>query len=130
MELIKYIGLPYKIGETDCWALVKLFAKQELNKELPEYMYSFDETCYDVIADKTNKLADGFMPGWTKQALSNIEIGDLLTFRVYGRETHCGVYVGDGDFLHTMQGRNSCLEKINNMSWKHRLTGVYRYGET
>lgn len=49
--------------------------------------------------------------------LNNLEIGDLVFFLDY--ETmdeigHCGIYIGDGDFIHASSGSGYCV-KINSL---------------
>jgi len=127
MNIIKYIGLPYKVNGTvpdgaDCWTLVKAFSKSELGLDLPAFFYDEDS----LIADASKHIENEMHLGrrWTK--IDEPNIGDILIFRIRGIASHCGIYLGNGDFLHTLKGRNSTCEILDG-AWKQCLVGVYRW---
>jgi cell wall-associated NlpC family hydrolase len=66
-----------------------------------------------------------FMDCWYK--VEKPELGDVLIFRIKGYETHCGIYLSDGDFLHSLAGRQSCIENLNDSNWNRRITRMYRW---
>jgi cell wall-associated NlpC family hydrolase len=65
--------------------------------------------------------------GWMWKKVDEPELGDVLIFRIKGNETHCGIYLQDGDFLHSLQGRMSCIENLNDSNWSRRHTRTYRW---
>ena len=130
MSTEQYIGIPYVIGGesfegADCYGIAKLYAKNELNKTLPAYMYSNLDN--ESVAEIAIKCAQhGLGEGWKK--VGTLQHGDIVTFRIMGHESHCGIMINDTEFLHSLKGRMSCIEDLTHVNWKHRLTGVFRYG--
>ena len=123
MDITKYIGLEYIIPTQDCWGIVRKFASEELGKSYPQYMYS--DLNNEAMAQVAISLVDTL--GWMWKKVDEPELGDVLIFRIKGHETHCGIYLGDGDFLHSLQGRHSCIENINDSNWQKRMTRIYRW---
>ena len=129
MSTNQYIGIPYVIGGesfdgADCYGIAKLYSKNELNKTLPTYMYSnLDNEAVAEIAIKMARHSLG--DAWTK--VETPQHGDVITFRIMGLEIHCGIMINATEFLHSLKGRQSCIEDLSNINWKHRLTGVFRY---
>jgi sulfur carrier protein ThiS len=126
MNFDKYIGLPYQEnGRTtegvDCWGLARLFYKQELNIDLPDYsdLYtgSWDE--------QVTKLINYHKDSW--QEVKQPQVGDLCLFNIYGEPAHIGVYVGENKFLHSRDGQDSVIETLNNPMWKRRIAGYFTY---
>lgn len=126
MKYSNYIGLQYKNnGRTesgiDCWGLVRLFYKQELNIDLPSYGTEYfgpeDSGLSNLIQD--NKIA------WTK-----IEIpapGCVVLFNILGEPVHVGIYLGDNKFLHARSGQDSAIESLDSHKWSKRVEGFYIY---
>jgi cell wall-associated NlpC family hydrolase len=130
MSILRYIGIPYVVGgesfeASDCYGICKLYAKNELNLILPTYMYSnLDNEAVAEVAIKA--AAHGLGDKWEK--VSEPKHGDVLTFRIFGHEVHCGIVLDNPtQFLHSLKGRTSCMEELSHVNWKHRLTGVYRW---
>lgn len=125
--LHNWIGIPYAVRgnppeSADCWTLVRAYAKQELGLLFPEYMYDIQ---YNMQAAARHimremRALDG---NWKK--VEHPTIGDLLVYRMAGHPTHCAIYVGAGDLLHTREGHNSCLEPLEN--WRDNFVGAYRW---
>jgi cell wall-associated NlpC family hydrolase len=126
MNLMPYLGLPYVPHESDCWTLVRRFAAEQLGKNLPEYMYDTSTILEDAQAQIENqKHYLGKL--WTQ--VKKPELGDILIFRIFSKECHVGICLGGNDFLHTLKGRNSCIERLSDQNWNNRLTGAYRYAD-
>lgn len=127
MNVTKYIGLPYKVnGEypagADCWTLVKAFSKNELGVELPEFLYDAENLIKN--ASEHIKYETSLGKRWCK--INEPEIGDVLILRIRGLASHCAIYVGNGDFLHTLEGRQATCESLHGI-WKQSLVGIYRW---
>jgi cell wall-associated NlpC family hydrolase len=127
MNIAAYIGLPYRERgvppqAADCWTLIKHFMHKEFGVEMPRYFYNVET----FVSDAENLLATAPLgEGWEK--LDQPEVGAVLLFRISGRVTHCGLYLGDGDFLHTLEGRQSCVERLTDNNWNKRLAGIYKW---
>jgi cell wall-associated NlpC family hydrolase len=122
----RYLGIPYlpkgrTLEACDCWGLCLLFGKNELGIEYPEFMYDFDSYIDEAVGLIKSETALGGR--W--KSVDEFIPGDILIFRVRGQLVHCGVYIGNGDFLHTLKGRLSCVENL--CEWKLRFTGAYRF---
>jgi cell wall-associated NlpC family hydrolase len=122
MNILPYIGRPYVIPTSDCWGIVRTFASEQLGKSYPEYFYS--ELNNEAMAQSIISMVD--MMGLWKR-VDDPQLGDVLIFRIMGQETHCGIYLGDGDFLHSLKGRMSCVENLNDANWQKRWTKTYRW---
>lgn len=123
MNLEKYIGIPYVIFESDCWAIVRRFAKDELEKEYPQFMYSDLDNMQ--VAQATMMSIDHMGSKWKR--VDDPELGDVLLFTIKGLVQHCGIYLQDGEFLHSLAGRMSCIENLNDSNWSKRLNRIYRW---
>lgn len=129
MGILKYIGIPYVVGgesfeAADCYGLCKLYSKNELKVILPNYMYS--ELNNEAVAEVAIKAAfHGLGDKWEK--VDTPQHGDIVTFRIFGHEVHCGIMLEGTQFLHSLKGRSSCIEDLTHVNWSHRKTGVFRW---
>ena len=124
MNLRRYIGIPYKshacgFDGVDCYQLLRLFNREELGVDLPDYKELYRD------AHKQDDAAQAFdagKRGWIKTG--NPKLGDGLLFRDRGAVSHCGVYVDDECFLHIREGGLSCIEPLHGMHWGKRIEGI------
>lgn len=127
MDLARFIGIPYEhrgcdLHGSDCYGLVKIFYRDVMNVELPDYqeMYGFE-----FNAAECNQVIDSVKGEWVET--SDLSFGSVLTFYILGAVCHVGVHIGDGDFLHAFNGTASCIESIRDISWERRLHKVYEW---
>jgi hypothetical protein len=128
MNYNKYIGLPYKdngrdIDGIDCWGLVRLYYKEELNIDLPSYVDEYNGPSDTNVTRAISLYKDSWNKTTTPAA------GDVVLFNIYGEPAHVGVYVGDNKFLHCREGRDSVVESLASVKWNKRLDGIYKYSE-
>lgn len=122
-----FIGIPYanrgsSFQGCDCWGLVWLYHAEVLKRLVPRYDGYKDAESADIsdyISDRWNQ--------WQKVEPANMEPGDVLALRVGRHPVHCGVYVGHGMMLHVMEGRMSCLERVDIGFWKNLIVRVGRW---
>lgn len=127
MDLARFVGIPYEhrgcdYRGADCYGLVKIFYRDVMNVELPDYqeMYGFDfnrDECADVIETVCGE--------WVET--TDLSFGSVLTFCIMGAVCHVGLHIGSGDFLHAFNGTASCIESIRDLSWERRLHKVYEW---
>ena len=128
MNYNKYIGLPYKENgrdETglDCWGLARLFYKNELNISLPSYSELYNGSSDITLPQTVNYYKDN----WTK--VESPKSGDLCVFNILGEPSHIGIYIGENKFLHSREGKDSVIDRLDSSQWIRRLEGFYRYTE-
>lgn len=128
MNFEKYIGIPYAEkgrDETglDCWGLVRLIYKNELNIDLPSFSTEYDTS----DNERLEELFAQYKEGW--ESTDAAEVGDVVIFRIFGYESHIGICVGDNKFLHVREARDSVIESLDNPKWSRRITGFFKYSE-
>ncbi len=126
MRCSDYIGIPYKergrgFDGVDCWGLVCLMYA-DMDIDVPSYLHEYiTSSDIDSVATAINKNKTH----WRK--VEAPDVGDVLVFNIMGFPCHVGVYVGQGDFIHSFRGTAVCVERLNSISWTRRLSEVYRW---
>ena len=105
-----YIGVPYQFGGTtpkafDCSGYLQyIFAKQGIN--IPR------------TADEQYKL------GLRTKSSKELVPGDLVFFETYEKgASHCGLYLGQGEFIHTSSSKGVRVDKLSDEYWSPRYLG-------
>ncbi|MDX1598441.1 MAG: NlpC/P60 family protein [Marinobacter sp.] len=109
----RYQGTPYQYGGTsangfDCSGFILTAYQEGLGKQLPR-------TTSQMLAH-----GDSVPPG-------NIEPGDLVFFRIGGKEQHAGIYMGDDRFIHASTSIGVTQSSMNGYYWKGRFTQARRF---
>jgi uncharacterized protein YgiM (DUF1202 family) len=110
----KYLGVRYVWGGQsprgfDCSGLVQYVYKEGLN-------YTFKS--------RTQQYKDG-----VKISRSELQPGDLVTFAtgVRGRISHIGIYIGDGEFIHSPRpGSRVRIDSLTSGYYNIRFHSAYR----
>ncbi len=57
----------------------------------------------------------------------NLQPGDLVFFRLSGKVSHVGLYIGNGEFVHApSSGKHVSTASLDNPYWRRHLTGAGR----
>lgn len=127
MKLMQYIGLPYKAkGRSrmgvDCWGLVRLFYIEVFKIDLPSYRTEYITSGH---RESVSTAIETNLVGWQK--VEQPKFGDLLVFNILGLPLHTAIYIDRNNFLHAYLNTDSCVERLNSVSWNKRLKGAYRW---
>ena len=127
MNLAKYIGLPYapqgrSRQHVDCYGLVYVVYRDEIGVVLPTYTDDYDDP---DNSEEVSQAIERHAGSWKKVLVP--QVLDVLVFNMRGLPAHCGLYIGNGDFLHSMKGTATCIERLNSITWAKRLAGCYRW---
>jgi cell wall-associated NlpC family hydrolase len=126
--LDKFIGIPFKnhgrdLSGCDCYGLARLVWQELTGNELPDYVIS----CMDSLAinNKANKEIQEHWLRCVGEPKTPSIVAIKFNFNHPDWVTHFGVYIGNGMFIHTRKGTNSCKERIDSLHWKSRIEGFY-----
>lgn len=122
-EIEDWLDIPWSAaryqGEgLNCWELVSGVLQYVYNKEPPG------------IQHKGNiKFAEATFNKWMLEFDEVLmpQPGDVVVFLFDDQPRHCGVFVGDNKFLHVIEGRRSCIERLESPYWFKRTEGFYRW---
>lgn len=103
-RLTKLVGTPYE--KLDCWRLVRLAYAAE-GVALPDDYFSAAQTMFRTLRDTETRMAFDVVVIRNHQILTN----------------HCGLYLGDGKVLHSMQDSGVVCQPIERIA---RIVGFLR----
>lgn len=123
----KYLEIPWddygsegSFDGCNCYGLLRLFYKEELGIELPQYIGAG----YTKGIDQ-EELSGKFIQEkaiWWEDVMSPSP-GDVVWLRIAGNPYHVGVMVSSERFLHIEEGAGPSLEDITNPRWARRING-------
>lgn len=128
MNFEKYVGIPYVEkgrDETglDCYGLVRLIYKNEMQIDLPSFSAEYTQT--DTA--RIEELIAQYKEGW--QEVQEPAVGAIVLFKVFGNESHVGVVVSPTHFIHVRENQDTVIESLSSTSWARRKVGYFKYSE-
>lgn len=109
----RYKGTPYEYGGTsgsgfDCSGFILTAYREGLGKQLPR-------TTAQMLTH-----GDVVHPG-------EIQPGDVVFFRIGGKEQHAGIYMGGDRFIHASTSAGVIQSSISGYYWNGRLSEARRF---
>ncbi|MCL7944173.1 NlpC/P60 family protein [Marinobacter sp. ATCH36] len=109
----RYEGTPYRYGGTSA--------------------SGFD--CSGFIATAFDEALGHQLPRTTSQMLSagdivardNLQAGDLVFFRIKGKDQHAGIYMGGDRFIHSSTSIGVTHSSLNGYYWRDRFSQARRF---
>jgi cell wall-associated NlpC family hydrolase len=125
----KYIDIPFKPdgrdrSGLDCWGLVCLIYKEQLNIELPSWSGVFKDQSIGCLKQVARSMAIE-RDRWVK--VDKPEPFDVILLRTGAYIWHVGVVLTPTTMLHVMSGINSVIESFTGLQWKNRVQEFRRY---
>ena len=112
----RYIGKPYET--TNCFDIVREFYLGEFNLEIKQYYSGKTPTDKEVESLVHTNKGDFIR-------VEEPRFGDLVLIKLKGVECHLGVYIQKENFLHSIKGTGSVLDKVD--KYKHLIVGYFRH---
>lgn len=127
----RYLNLPFVDGGrstsgVDCWGLVQLVYRQELEIELPSYA---EISAHDLInvSRKISVGKDGDI--WQNVEAAEIEPFDVCVMRFFGRKRigHVGLVVDKRTILHIERVADATLTPLSHYTIRERIECFRRH---
>ncbi len=109
----RYQGMPYRYGGTgpggfDCSGFIMTAYREALGRRLPR-------TTEALLAHGRDIPRDAVRPG------------DLVFFRIGGKDSHAGIYMGEHRFIHSASSTGVSLASLRNEYWRERYSRARRF---
>jgi len=130
--MIEYIGIPYQLHGTtreglDCWGLPCLWYREQYGVDLPTFGDRYGRELGAAERAHIAGVIRGESAQWRQVRSGDEQRGDLVLFRVLTEESHIGIVIEPGRFLHARQGVDSCVERYDSPTWARRVVSFYRW---
>ena len=122
-----YVGMPFvdrgrdKSG-CDCWGLVRLVLHERFNIAVKCFADDYRDA---KDGDSISKICVTEKELWSK--VDKPKAGDVILLLIKGLPWHIGIVVDPPWMLHVERGADAVMEKYDNLMWRNRIEGFYRY---
>lgn len=108
----RYEGAPYRYGGTtasgfDCSGFIQTAYREAYGLQLPRTTSALRSAGQAVGRDQVRQ-------------------GDLVFFRIRGKEQHAGIYMGNGRFVHASTSAGVTESSLSSPYWQSRLSRARR----
>lgn len=109
----RYEGTPYRYGGTsasgfDCSGFIATAFDEALGRQLPRTTSQM-LSAGDVVAR------------------DQLQAGDLVFFRIKGKDQHAGIYMGGDSFIHSSTSIGVTHSSLNGYYWRDRFSHARRF---
>lgn len=106
--------------EYNCWDLAI-----EIYKRNGKALRGFD-ICVDAVK-KISAVYDKEMTSDHWEEIKQPEEFCIIPMRVHPKYiSHCGIYIGAGQFIHSLHDQGVIISNLNDPLWKSKIEGFYR----
>jgi len=123
MDIRKYVGCKYaphgrdpSIG-LDCYGLA-ICIYGDMGITLPDPLYA------ETDQETNRRILESLESTIPNEKIDRPEPGCIIELNVLGEPSHIGVYVGNGDFIHSSRKSGVVVDKLHR--WEKRIKGFYR----
>ncbi|MHB8109752.1 MAG: NlpC/P60 family protein [Syntrophorhabdaceae bacterium] len=125
----KYIGIPFKCDGrdrtgADCWGLLTVIYKEQLNIDLPSWSGVFKDQSIGCLKQVARAMAVE-RERWVK--VDKPEPFDVILLRTGAYVWHVGCVIDSTRMIHVMSGINSVIESFTGLQWKNRVQEFRHY---
>lgn len=111
----RYEGTPYRYGGTsasgfDCSGFINRAFDEALGLQLPRSTSQMLSSGDEVERDQ-------------------LQAGDLVFFRIKGKDQHAGIYMGGDSFIHSSTSIGVTRSSLNGYYWRDRFSQARRFDE-
>jgi len=124
VRTVKFVERGREETRADCWGLVRLIYKNELNVDLPSFLdYKTTKQCRKI----TKMMDEEREMNWEEVSGSEKPF-DVILIREAGFAMHVGVVIGKGLMVHCQNGSDTTVANYKtNKDWTSKVEGIYRY---
>jgi cell wall-associated NlpC family hydrolase len=134
-----YVGLQWKaLGRDrdgiDCWGLCRLIASDRFGWGWPDYTEAYSGK---KMANSEDGLAAAYAEGlWEKldnkeddlnTRASGVAAGDVVHLKHAEHLVHVGLMLDSRHFIHVAMDQTSVITRVDDMIWRHRIEGFFRW---
>lgn len=109
------IGVPYT--NQNCFELVKAFYRDVFSIDVKHYCDTVPTKRSDIQNLIYSNIGDF-------EKVEHPRFGDIVVLRVYGLESHIGIYIDEDRILHASRIAGSIIDRSSR--WKNLISGFYR----